>query len=45
MCVHIPGFVLTSCTLQVCVQAPRLRSVIAPKMGYFEDLAKQEQDK
>eukprot|EP00802_Teleaulax_amphioxeia_P003480 Tamp_03483.p2 GENE.Tamp_03483~~Tamp_03483.p2 ORF type:complete len:387 (+),score=97.97 Tamp_03483:39-1163(+) len=30
---------------QVCVQAPRLRSVIAPKMGYFEDLAKQEQDK
>jgi len=28
-----------------CVQAPRLRSLVAPKMGYFEDLAKQEQDR
>ena len=31
--------------MQVCVQAPRVRSVIAPKMGYFDDLAKQEKDK
>ena len=29
----------------VCAQAPRLRSVISPKMGYFEDLAKQEKDR
>jgi hypothetical protein len=29
----------------VCAQAPRLRLLVAPKMGYFEDLAKQEQDK
>lgn len=29
----------------VCAQAPRLRSVIAPKMGYFDDLQKQAEDK
>ena len=29
----------------VCSQAPRLRSLVSPKMGYFEDLAKQEQDR
>ena len=29
----------------VCAQAPRLRSAIAPKMGYFDDLQKQAEDK
>jgi len=29
----------------VCAQVPRLHSVIAPKMGYFDDLAKMEKDK
>jgi hypothetical protein len=42
---HPSSRLLTRCSLQVCVQAPRVRSVIAPKMGYFDDLAKQEKDK
>jgi hypothetical protein len=28
-----------------CAKAPRLRSLVAPKMGYFEDLAKKEADR
>ena len=29
----------------VCTQALRPRSLIVPRMGYFDDLAKQEQDR